>query len=343
MTPLDQAAIFTIALLTALFVVVAAEWARERALPPGSYLLVLAQQADETRALTALGASGGEPRTLTADAAAFSAQPGGRRVAVITRGGALSVFDAATGETTRAAVCAHRCADPAWRPVLADGDGDTALVYSDVRADGSALLRWLDVETQERRPLLADPAVQGRGAAWSADGARLAFYDPALPGVRVFDTGRPRAASLGQHVGASARFALSPDGAQLAYFDAGGVLVSAPAMGGKGRPLAVPPGEARSLRAAPSGWWLVVAQAGGPGVLWAVGRDSAPVAHSADTLNIRTAGVGGPGSLPVLEAAPWNRAGGPLPRGAVYVAGADGGFVPWMADAAQPAWWVLPG
>lgn len=76
---------------------------------------------------------------------------------------------------------AERCVNPALSP-----DGTTA-AYSHQDRTGRSRIWLLSLDRGEPEPIVSDPSVNGEAPRWSSDGQKLSFFDPALPGIRVWE------------------------------------------------------------------------------------------------------------------------------------------------------------
>lgn len=182
--------------------------------PADAYARTLYLARPDTGAITPLL---GQPLSLED----FAAAPDGTQVAFTQNNddgtADLWLLDVRSGTTRRLTHCVQaRCSSPAWHP-----DG-TQIAYQ--RQDFGALSQgaaqatrvWVvDVGTAQSRLLFDDPQQLGADPLWSPDGRRMAIYDAAAGGIRVYDLQTGASALLISEPGDTGAFA--PDGARLVY------------------------------------------------------------------------------------------------------------------------------
>ncbi len=162
-------------------------------------LLYLLEQEGHTE-LWQIDPAGGQPRRLTYEAQGvreFAVSPDGRAIAYTAPrpdGGAdLWIIDAEGHNRRRLADCGQDdCGSPAWspeatwlaferRPLSPSVTGRVGPAFAAPR------LYLVDLAAGMVRPLFEDEAQRGASPRWSPDGQRLAFIDPGLGAVAVYD------------------------------------------------------------------------------------------------------------------------------------------------------------
>jgi len=151
----------------------------------------------------------------------FAPAPDGTQIAFTQNNGDgtadLWLLDVRTRTTRRLTHCVRaRCTAPAWHP-----DG-TQIAYQrqDFSANSQAAAQttrvWVvEVSTAQSRLLFDDPQQLGADPLWSPDGRRIAIYDAAAGGIRVYDMQTGQETLLFSEPGETGAFA--PDGTRLIY------------------------------------------------------------------------------------------------------------------------------
>lgn len=155
----------------------------------------------------------------------YAVSPDGSRVAFAetnTSTGTtdIKILDLETGSLEQVTNCVDAsCTSPVWRP-----DG-LSIAYERVDYNtgianlGSSPRRvWLiDLSTMPAttRPLFNDSQLLGFDPQWSADGARIAVFDPGTAAILVYDFNTGSIIGVPSRAGSSG--ALSPDGRRLVY------------------------------------------------------------------------------------------------------------------------------
>ena len=187
---------------------------------PAPEIVYLAPADVYARNLFLVELGGGDARQLT-DAADgiedFAVSPDGQQIAY-----SLNNADGTTdiwlldlaSDTARALTHCVRavCTDPAWKP-----DG-TQILYQRREFGTPERDSWVwvvDVNTVQTHLLFDDPQVRGADPTWSADGRRVAVYDPGVQVVRVHDLDSGTDTIIDSTAGVSGAF--SPDGSKLVF------------------------------------------------------------------------------------------------------------------------------
>ena len=151
----------------------------------------------------------------------FAPSPDGLQVAVTvfnTEGGSDIWLVEADGSTPRRliACAAESCSTPAWSP---DGR-QLAYERQELAPDGGlgASRIWLyDLPSKSTAPVFEDNQILGYSPTWSADGRRLAFFDPLAAAIRALDVESGGSAFIPSAMGKVGVF--SPDGEAMAFVD----------------------------------------------------------------------------------------------------------------------------
>lgn len=192
-----------------------------------SRLLYLLEQEGHTE-LWQIDPAGGQPRRLTYEAQGvreFAASPDGRAIAYAAPrpdGGAdLWIIDAEGHNRRRLADCGQDdCGGLAWspdatwlaferRPLSRPAAGGIGPMFAAPR------LFLVDLAAGAVRPLFDDEAQLGASPRWSPDGQRLAFIDPNLGAVAVYDRGSGQLTYIPSQLAQLGDW--SPDGRTLVF------------------------------------------------------------------------------------------------------------------------------
>lgn len=190
-------------------------------------LLYLFEQEGHTE-LWQMDPAGGSPRRLTYEAQGvreFAVSPDGRAIAYAASrpdGGAdLWIIDAKGYNRRRLADCGQDdCGNLAWspdatwlaferRPLSRPASGGAGPVFAAPR------LYLVDLLAGTVRPLFEDEAQLGTSPRWSPDGQRLAFIDPGLGAVAVYDRGSGQLTYVPSQLAQLGDW--SPDGRELVF------------------------------------------------------------------------------------------------------------------------------
>jgi len=110
------------------------------------------------------------------------------------------------------------CTTPVWRPDGALIAYERVEIDTGVGGGGGARRVWLlDLSSTPAttRPLFSETQILGFDPQWSADGGRIAVFDPASASILVYDFDDGSIIGVPSRAGSSG--ALSPDGTKLAY------------------------------------------------------------------------------------------------------------------------------
>ncbi len=187
---------------------------------PAPQIVYLAPADVYARNLFLVELGGGDARQLT-DAADgiedFAVSPDGQQIAYSHNNadGTTDIWllDLAGGAARALTHCVRAvCTDPAWKP-----DG-TQILYQRREFGTPERDSWVwvvDVNTVQTQLLFDDPQVRGADPTWSADGRRVAVYDPGVQVVRVHDLDSDTDTIIDSTAGVSGAF--SPDGSKLVF------------------------------------------------------------------------------------------------------------------------------
>jgi dipeptidyl aminopeptidase/acylaminoacyl peptidase len=188
-------------------------------------VLYLSMTAPDTFSLWRAGLDGGVPRKLFAPAdgvLSYAPSPDGEQIALAEfrgRAGADLWLGDADGQNARKLLdCAPgSCSGMEWSP-----DGKLlAYERQELAVTGQlgATRTWLvDIASGKTSPATSDNQVLGFSPLWSADGSRLAFYDPSVAGIRVLNRAGGQLDTISTPSGLVGTF--SPDAKAMVYVNA---------------------------------------------------------------------------------------------------------------------------